>query len=403
MIRSIFQWLLVSGVILVPTTLFAIDPPKPGSIRIATFNMALNRKTDGELRTGLQAGDSQARKIAAIVQWVSPDVLLANEVDFDGGDAATLLREKYLNDEAILKQRKDPWRPYSFQFVAPVNTGVPSNLDINGDGETSGPEDAWGFGVFPGQYGMVVYSRFPIQQEQAKTFQKFLWKDLPNALRPGTGDRNTASWKPYHSDAVWNQLRLSSKSHWVVPIAIGNKTLQVLAAHPTPPVFDGPEDRNGCRNNDEIRFLHDIASNAEYLVDDQGKKGGAISEFPFVILGDLNADPTDGSGNVSAIQQLLQSPLIQSDFIPSSRGGAEASQLQKRANLQQKGNPEYDTGDFNDREPGNLRVDFVLPSRSLKITGGGVFWPTEDERKALELDITDASDHHLVWLDVQLP
>lgn len=386
-----------------PATLLAIDPPKPGSIRIATFNMALNRKSDGELLKGLEAGDAQAKKVAAIVQWVSPDVLLANEVDFDGGTAATVLREKYLNNEAILQRREKPWRPYPYQFVAPVNTGVSSSLDINGDGEVSGPEDAWGYGVFPGQYGMVIYSRYPIHQELAKTYQKFLWKDLPQALRPGTGDRGSASWKPYHSENVWNQLRLSSKSHWVVPIAIGDKRIQILAAHPTPPVFDGPEDRNGCRNNDEIRFLHDIASDAEYLVDDQGRKGGASSEFPFVILGDLNADPTDGSGNVSAIQQLLRSPLVQSDFVPGSRGGAEASQLQKRANLEQRGNPEHDTGDFNDREPGNLRVDFVLPSRSLKITGGGVFWPTAEELKALELDITDASDHHLVWLDVQLP
>ncbi len=386
-----------------PATLLAIDPPPSGSIRIATFNMALNRKTAGELHTNLQAGDSQAKKIAAIVQWVSPDILLANEVDFDGSAAANILKERYLNNEAILKQRKQPWRPYSYQFVAPVNTGVPSGLDINGDGETSGPEDAWGYGVFPGQYGMVIYSRHPILRDQARTYQNFLWKDLPNALRPGTGDRETGAWTPYHSDSVWNQLRLSSKSHWVVPISIGDKTIQIIAAHPTPPVFDGPEDRNGCRNNDEIRLLHDIAAGADYLVDDQGKKGGASSQLPFVILGDLNADPTDGSGNVSAIQQLLQSPLIHSDFIPGSRGGMEAAQIQKRANLRQKGNPEYDTGDFNDREPGNLRVDFVLPSRSLKVTGGGVFWPTSEELQALELDITDASDHHLVWLDVQLP
>jgi hypothetical protein len=189
MIRTAFQWLLSWGAIMMPATLLAIDPPKPGSIRIATFNMALNRKSDGELRKGLEAGDSQAKKIAAIVQWVSPDVLLANEVDFDGGNAATVLREQYLNNEAILQRQDKPWRPYAYQFAAPVNTGVSSSLDINGDGEVSGPEDAWGYGVFPGQYGMVIYSRYPIHQEQAKTYQKFLWKDLPQALRPGTGDR----------------------------------------------------------------------------------------------------------------------------------------------------------------------------------------------------------------------
>jgi hypothetical protein len=40
-------------------------------------------------------------------------------------------------------------------------------------------------------------------------------------------------------------FRLSSKSHWDVPIVIGRKTVHFLVSHPTPPVFDGPEDRNG--------------------------------------------------------------------------------------------------------------------------------------------------------------
>ena len=52
-------------------------------------------------------------------------------------------------------------------------------------------------------------------------------------------------------------FRLSSKSHWDVPIRIGRETVHFLVSHPTPPVFDGPEDRNGTRNHDEIRFWAD--------------------------------------------------------------------------------------------------------------------------------------------------
>ncbi len=52
-------------------------------------------------------------------------------------------------------------------------------------------------------------------------------------------------------------LRLSSKSHWDIPLQIGGAIVHVLTAHPTPPVFDGPEDRNGCRNHDEIRLWSD--------------------------------------------------------------------------------------------------------------------------------------------------
>lgn len=55
-------------------------------------------------------------------------------------------------------------------------------------------------------------------------------------------------------------LRLSSKSHWDLPDYVGDRVVHVLAAHPTPPVFDGPEDRNGLRNADEIRFWADYVA-----------------------------------------------------------------------------------------------------------------------------------------------
>ena len=37
------------------------------------------------------------------------------------------------------------------------------------------------------------------------------------------------------------------------------ETVHFLVSHPTPPVFDGPEDRNGPRNYDEIRFWADYS------------------------------------------------------------------------------------------------------------------------------------------------
>jgi endonuclease/exonuclease/phosphatase family metal-dependent hydrolase len=56
---------------------------------------------------------------------------------------------------------------YPHRYLAPVNTGVPSGLDLDGNGETDGigrdrGNDAWGYGLHPGQYGMLVLSRFPI-------------------------------------------------------------------------------------------------------------------------------------------------------------------------------------------------------------------------------------------------
>ncbi len=57
---------------------------------------------------------------------------------------------------------------------------------------------------------------------------------------------------------------------------VGKTTLHLLASHPTPPAFDGPEDRNGRRNHDEIRFWNDYLDRAEigYIRDDAGLAGG---------------------------------------------------------------------------------------------------------------------------------
>ena len=94
-----------------------------------------------------------------------------------------------------------------------------------------------------------------------------------------------------------------------------------------------------------------------------------------MILGDQNADPLDGDSVEAAIDQLLEHPRI-TDPLPTSAGAVEASALQGGANLAHEGDPKYDTADFNDNPaPGNLRADYVLPSRDLRVTDAAVFWP----------------------------
>lgn len=86
---------------------------------------------------------------------------------------------------------------YKHRFTAPSNTGVSSGQDFDNSGRAatnpgnnSYAGDAFGFGTFPGQYGMVVYSQFPIKDALLRNFQKFLWKDMPNSLLPnGEGGR----------------------------------------------------------------------------------------------------------------------------------------------------------------------------------------------------------------------
>ena len=361
------------------------------SVRIATFNVAMGLEESGQLGRALGSDiDPRLRQVAAILQKVRPDIVLLNEFDFDPAvDAATLFNNNYL------AHGQDPIH-YPYHFRAPVNTGIDSGLDLDVDGKTGGAGDGWGFGQFPGQYAMLLLSRYPIDPRRSRSFRDFRWSSLPGARRPINPDGS-----PFYPDKVWDQLRLSSKSHWDLAIDIDGQDFHLLAHHPTPPVFDGPEDRNGLRNFDEIRFWLDYTQpgSADYIVDDDGVSGGISPGASFVIAGDFNADPQDGDSVENAIGQLLHAKWIDSDCVPVSKGADEAARIQGGLNGEQQGDPAADTADFNDKFTGNLRLDYLLPSSRLPVTGCGVFWPALDE---VGHEWVEVSDHRLVWLDITL-
>jgi len=376
----------------------------PPVARFATFNASLNRNAPGQLVADLSTpGNAQAATVAEIVQRARPDVLLVNEFDFDAdGTAARLFQENYLsvphNGAAPIE--------YPYRFVAPSNTGIPSGLDLNNDGAVGGPDDAFGFGFFPGQFGMAVYSMHPIALDGVRTFQTFRWADMPGALLPD--DPSTPEPADWFSAAELEAVRLSSKSHWDLPIDVDGRVVHFLVSHPTPPVFDGPEDRNGRRNHDEIRFWADYVTpgvTSAYVYDDAGRRGGLPAGARFVIAGDQNADPLDGDSIAGAAQLLLEHPRVNTSVTPASEGAVDASERQGGANLTHLGDPALDTADFADSAPGNLRVDYVLPSRPLRILDGAVFWPTADDplfRLVGDFPFP-SSDHRLVWIDVAVP
>ena len=205
--------------------------------------------------------------------------------------------------------------------------------------------------------------------------------------------------KPFYSQEAVEVFRLSSKSHWDIPINVGGKIIHLLASHPTPPAFDGDEDRNGKRNHDEIRLFADyVGGNCDYLYDDAGKKGGLAAGSHFVIVGDQNADPKDGASYDHAAKQLLNHPLVNSSLAPKSTGGAAHAAEQGGMNVSQTGNPAEDTADFGDHSVGNLRVDYCLPSKTLAVIDSGVYWPAPGEDGE---DLTKATDHRLVWIDIE--
>ncbi len=370
---------------------------KHSNIRIAAFNVsmeALNyteNKTDQqasvtgkELHQALQSDHQQIKNIAEIIQRIDPDILLLNEFDYTDDQGKNL--QLFVNNYLAVSQGGQTPIEYKYYFQAPVNTGVIAKNDLNGDGQITLPNDTYGFGYYPGHYGMALLSKFPIDNKQIRTFQNFKWKNMPGALIPKVPETNTN----YYSEQAWDDFRLSSKSHWDIPLIIKDKIVHVLASHPTPPVFDGPEDRNGKRNHDEIRFWLDyISENNQYIYDDNNQYGGLANDAAFVIMGDQNASATEGNAINTAISQLLSHRNI-ADPLPQSLGAQQHTPDNKMA--------KYHTASW------RMRADYVIPSKNgLKIKDSGVFWPSKNQPEyRLIKSRKDSSDHRLVWLDIQL-
>lgn len=411
----------------------------PGSktVTIAQYNL-LDVRTEDVKRDD----NARLRELAATIQELRPDMVLLNEIaydqhgapDVDDDDPEGLNAARFARN--YLAQPQEP----GFQairydaFMAPSNTGVHSGHDLNNDGfnaleeyedfaaytagedcpvpgteEDGSPgeqlqcgrdwgDDSFGFGTFPGQYamGLLVRPQFKIQEDDVRTFQEFLWDDMPGAFLPSDPDdpdfdpenpeQGDGDW---YSDEELDVFRLSSKSHWDVPVRIpGGEVVHLLASHPTPPGFDGPENRNGLRNHDEIRFWGDYIDDASYIYDDDGVEGGLDGDASFVILGDLNADDDPGGDEDSNTfrdpvgEFLLSNDRVNGDFVPQALKPAD--DLKSDA-----------TADF------GIRADYVLPSSDLTVEEGFVYG---------HADLFEGggygpapSDHYPVFVELRVP
>ncbi|AYE84897.1 endonuclease/exonuclease/phosphatase family protein [Sulfitobacter sp. D7] len=328
LIRLLLAFFLLTG--------FAQAEP----LRIATFNTELSRKGPGILLRDILRGDDPS--IASVVQTIAaadPDIIALQGIDYD-------LERSALN--ALADALTAAGAPYPHRFAAPPNAGRQSDVDLNGDGKLGGPRDAQGYGRFFGQGAMALLSRHPILTEDLQDFSTLIWRDLPGSLYP------MIDGKPFAGAEAHATQRLSSNSHWALPVQLPDGPITLLTYHATPPVFDGPEDRNGRRNHDETAFWsHHLA--------------GVIGTPPqdaFILLGDANLDPTRGEGRGDAIARLLAHPTLQDPL------------------------PGQSTVDWS--QTGPMRVDYILPSRDWQVLDAGLIWPEGE----------DASRHALVWVDL---
>lgn len=368
------------------------------TVRFGLFNiweMSTTKLTDVD--TDGVGRDAQLKAAAEIIRTVRPDVLVLNEIDHDidaVGAGRSLTRNARRFNDAYLNRESEPL-DYPFVYAAPCNTGFTSGWDLDNNGVVSGEEnsgspgyggDCHGFGNYPGQYSMAILSRYPLQSECARTFQKFLWKDIPDHMIP-------AGW---YSDDEIETLRLSSKSHWDIPVTIGKTSIHLLLSHPTPPIFDSEEDRNGRRNYDELRMWAHYISDDSVMVDDTGRRGGLPARESFIIAGDLNASPRRASwgDGPPAINQLLNHGRV--------NGCRELFVSEGALHGREPGPPEY----FERRTAGwaarGICIDYIIPSKDLEPVSGGVFWPDTLTDPAGAALAQKASDHRMIWVDIEL-
>jgi 3-phytase len=366
-------------------------------IRIAQFNiweMSTEKLTELD-KNGVGANE-QLVAAAEIIRKINPDVLVINEIDHD--IEATIDGEDYsLNarrfSDTYLNKGDNPV-DYPFIFAAECNTGFLTGKDLDNNGKIATEADrgsrdhggdCYGYGAYPGQYSMAIFSRYPFQSDKIRTFQKFLWKNLPENLIP-------TDW--YSPDEI-DIFRLSSKSHWDVPVLLGEKMIHLLVSHPTPPVFDGDEDRNGRRNYDEIRMWVHYINNDLVITDDKGIRGGLAEDKSFVIVGDLNAAPQGDKLETGqrSIDQLLNHERVQDCGKLLVSEGA--------LNGQEPGPPKHIERRTTGWKGRGLRIDHLLPSKDLQPVSGGVFWPDPASDPKGAAMAKKASDHRMIWLDFE--
>ncbi|CTQ49144.1 endonuclease/exonuclease/phosphatase family protein [Jannaschia donghaensis] len=301
------------------------------TIRLATFDTGLGRKGPGLMLRDLQSGrDDQAEAAIALIAQADADVLMLMDIDWDyAGNGAAALRDRL----------SDVGGGYPHHIARRPNSGVPSGFDLDGDGTTHEARDALGYGRFTGDSGLAVLSRFPLGEI----------RDLTGALWSDHG--TPADLVPPPALAG---MPLATTAQWVVPITIRGQEITLVTMSAGTPVFDGPEDRNGIRNRDELTLVSDLVDGAKAAL----------------VMGRANQDPAGGEGHAEALMRLLTHPALQ-DPRPEGPDGGLA------------------TVEF--RTVGPMRVDYVLPPRGLRVVGSGT------------LHDAAAGPSRLVWVDVAVP
>lgn len=349
-------------------------------LRVATMSADLTGASTEEVLVDLRDGLPEARTLAETVQINAPDVLVLTGVSSDEqGEIAGTLNEEYL---AVSQNGQEPL-DYPHVFTAETNSGLDSGADLDDDGVIGGPGDAIGYGEYPGHYGTVIFSKHPIEEDQVRTFQEFLWDDMPE---------NSMEEDDF-SELERSILRLSTGTLWDVPISVDGEHVHLVASSVALPEEAQSVDTD--RGGDERRMMEDyVSGDGWYLYDDDGEEGPLIPGNRFVLLGQPMS-PHGLEDEAEGLDSLLSSYVLQ-DTEPTAvteqpvdeRVGAENGTDESATRAVPSGT--------------DVRASYALPGAMLEVSGSGVFWPGEGEYgyELVDPESPDAPEGRLVWLDV---
>lgn len=357
------------------------------ALRVATFDANLSRSVSGDLFEELSApGAEDATEVANVIQQVRPDVLVLTGIDLDAGaDLVDAFNTNYL----AVGTDDGGGMTYPYSYTAPSNAGVESGADLDRNGTIGGPGDALGYGDFPGQSSMVIYSKYPIETDKVRDFSSLRWSKMPDNNIPDDV-----------TDLEREMLPLSSVSHWDVPIDVDGESIHILASS----AADASESANAQeRNHDQVRFWEDyLDQDTEYITDHRGQRGPIDDDAQFIIAGSLNADPNGhGPADPTAISSLLESDAV-TDPQPAR---TLASNNDSAGLVPSDPDTRYHTAPDPTDSNSSYRADYVLPSSDMTVTDSGVFDSETQSRHNFRgffgMHSKDTA-HRIVWTDTVL-
>ena len=365
----------------------ALQASESDALRVATYDAGLSRDVAGDLFEELSApGAEDATEAARVIQTVRPDVLVLTGIDVDAGDnVAKAFNTNYL----AVGGDEHTGITYPYSYTATSNVGVDSGADLDRNGTIGDPGDALGYGKFPGQSSMIVYSKYPLDTDNVRDFTSMPWKKMPDNSIPAD-----------LTDLERDVLPLASVSHWDIPVEVDGQMLHVLATS----TADAAESSYGtARNHDQIRFWQDyLDPDTEYILDHRGTRGPLADDASFVIAGSLKADPTGkGPADPTAITSLLASEQI---IDPEPARTTNSSTL-SRGVIPDTSNAQHHTAPTPADNSETYRADYVLLSADLSVTDSGVLETGTDTDESYSgffgLQSSD-NMNHIVWADVAI-